>query len=66
MSKVTTLQFQAEAPAWMAPLAALIADVVRTELQANTREMAALRAQVTDLVEVQLQFLESVRSQSEK
>jgi hypothetical protein len=40
-----------------------IADLLKDDLAANTRELMALRTQLHDLVETQLLFLESLQSQ---
>lgn len=60
MSRLTELQSQAELPQWMEPLAARVADLLKAEIQCNTKELAAVKAQLHDLVETQLVFLESL------
>jgi hypothetical protein len=65
MNTVAELKSQAELPQWLHPLADQIASQVREELQANTKELAEVRSQLNDLIEVQIAFLEQLqRTQS--
>jgi hypothetical protein len=62
MSKLAELRCQAEIPLWLEPLADKIAQQLREELQANTRELAEVRSQLSALIEVQIAFLERLQS----
>jgi hypothetical protein len=63
MNRLAALETQAEFPLWAEPVAIRIADLLKDDLAANTRELMALRTQLHDLVETQLLFLESLQSQ---
>jgi len=64
MSKVAELKSQAELPLWLEPLAEEIAAKLRADLQPNTKALEEVRDQLRDLVEMQLNFLETVKSRS--
>jgi len=66
MSKIDDLKFAAELPHWMEPLAQQISEPIRAELQANTKALEQIQRQLTDLVEVQISFLERIQHRSER
>ena len=66
MSRLADLKFQAELPLWVQPLAVQITETMRADLAANTQELAEVKAQLRDLIEVQTMFLEAVNRQSKQ
>ena len=50
----------------MEPLAQQISEPIRAELQANTKALEQIQRQLTDLVEVQISFLERIQHRSER
>ena len=66
MSRLTELQSQAELPLWMEPLAARVAELMKADMEANNKELAAVKTQLHELVEVQLLFLESLQTHQSK
>jgi hypothetical protein len=66
MDRLESLKSQAEAPHWVGPLAQQIAVLIRADLAANTRAMEELQKQLSDLVELQITYLEHLRSMQQE
>ena len=66
MNNVQDLRSQAEVPLWIEPLAQSIALKIKGDLAENTAALVKVQAQMADLIELQLTFLESMKSRSVK
>lgn len=64
MSKFENLKSQAELPLWLEPLTQKISEPIRSDLQAQTKALEEIHRQLRDLVEIQVNFLETIHRNS--